>query len=229
MEVCRKSEQEISNSGIYRITCVANNHFYYGSSVNLKSRIQNHLSHLRVGSHRNKRLQRIFDKYGEASHSFEIVKYCDKSFLLDEEQVYLDSHISNPDCVNFCIDAKSPMRGVKFSDDHRRRIRESQSRNKYTFHYSSGHSESFNSLRAVAEKFLVRPSIVSRWFKREKFGRSNSTLKSLSVVKAEKTGDESVTLFQHKPKSEPWILAGATSRTQYYREKRRNRNLIHKT
>ena len=183
---------------------------------------------MRAGSHRNKRLQRIFNKYGEASLTFEVVKHCDKSFLLDEEQDYLDLHVSNPDCVNFCADAKSPMRGVRFSDEHRRKIRDSQSRNKYIFHYYSGEVESFNSLRSAAERFDVKPSIVSKWFKRKEFGRNHGVLKSLSVVKAEKTGDENITLFLYKPKIEPWILAGATSKTQYYREKRKNSNPTNK-
>lgn len=218
-----ENQQEVKNSGIYRITCIANDHFYYGSSINLKSRIKNHLSKLRAKCHRNKRLQRIFDKYGEASLTFDVVKYCEPSFVLDPEQEYLDEYISNPDCVNFCKDAKAPMAKLKFSESHKRKISEAQFRNKYTFYYKCGKIESFDSLRLVGEKFKVKPAIVSRWFKRNNLGRNHGTLQTFDVTKAEKSGDENIVLLPYQYKTEPWILAGATSKTEYYRELRKNK------
>lgn len=215
----RENQQEIKNSGIYRITCIANNHFYYGSSVNLKSRIKNHLNKLKSGCHRNKRLQRIFDKYGESSLTFEVVKYCDPNFILDEEQEYLDKHVPNRNCVNFCKNAKAPMSGVKFSNEHKRKISESQFRNKYTFYYECGKIESFNSLKLVSEKFGVKSAIVSKWFKRKNLGRSHGVLQTSKIIKAEKTGDENVTILPWEYKKESWILAGASSKSDYYRNK----------
>ena len=35
------------NSGVYKITCTINGNYYYGSSVNLKSRFINHINKLR--------------------------------------------------------------------------------------------------------------------------------------------------------------------------------------
>lgn len=217
-----QNQQEIRNSGIYRITCIANNHFYYGSSINLKSRIKNHLSKLRAKCHRNKRLQRIFDKYGESSLTFEVVKYCDPSFILDEEQEYLDEYISNENCVNFCKSAKSPMAGVKFSVTHKKKISESQARNKYTFYYECGKIELFDSLKIAGDRFGVKSNIVSRWFKRKNLGRSHGILRTSNIIKAEKSGDQDIVLLPWDYKKESWMLAGATSKTGYYRSKRKS-------
>jgi len=217
-----KSQQEVKNSGIYRITCVANNHFYYGSSINLKSRIKNHLGKLRSGCHRNKRLQRIFDKYGESSLTFEIVKYCDPSFILDEEQEYLDEHISNENCVNFCKSAKAPMAGAKFSDEHKRKMSQSQTKNKYTFYYECGKIESFDSLKIAGNRFGVKSNIVSKWFRRKNLGRSHGVLRTSNIIKAEKSGDKNIVLLPYEYKQESWMLAGAQSKSAYYRNKHKS-------
>jgi len=222
MEMCGKDQQEVKNSGIYRITCVANNHFYYGSSINLKSRFGNHINKLRAGSHRNKRLQRIFNKYGEASLTFEVVKYCDPNFVLDSEQEYLNEYASSSDCVNFCKDAKAPMAGLKFSDEHKKRMSDSQARSKYTFHYACGKVESFDSLKLAGDRFGVKRSIVSKWFKRKDLGRNHGILQTSNIIKAEKFGDECITLLPYQYKQEPWVLAGATSKTKYYKDKKKS-------
>ena len=215
-----QNQQEIRNSGIYRITCIANNHFYYGSSINLKSRIKNHLSKLRAKCHRNKRLQRVFDKYGESSLTFEVVKYCEPSFILDKEQGYLDENISNENCVNFCKSANAPMAGLKFSNEHKKKMSESQVRNKYIFYYACGKVESFNSLKLAGDRFGVKRAIVSKWFKRKDLGRSHGILQTSKIIKAEKSGDKDVTLLPYQYKNESWVLAGASSKSDYYRKKR---------
>lgn len=227
--MCGENQQEVKNSGIYRITCVANNHFYYGSSINLKNRFRDHISKLRSQSHRNQRLQRIFNKYGEASLTFEVVQYCDPSFVLISEQEYLDEHHKNSNCINFCRDAKSPMAGLKFSEDHKRKIAEAQARNKYTFYYKCGKIESFNSLSLAGKRFKVKPAIVSKWFKRKDLGRNHGILQTSDIIKAEKSGDEEIVLLPYQYKTEPWILAGATSKTEYYRELRKNKQSYEET
>lgn len=210
------------NSGIYKITCSANGHYYYGSSVNLQSRFRNHINKLRSQKHRNHRLQRIFNKYGEESLVFEVVKYCSKHSTIAFEQKYLDAHTSHKNCINFCKSASAPMAGLKFSENHKRKIAESQYRNKYIFTYSDGKIKEFNSLTCVSKHFGVKNAIVSKWFKRKDLGRNHGILQSNNIIKAEKIGDENITLLPYNYSIEPWILAGATSKTQYYREKRKS-------
>jgi group I intron endonuclease len=204
-------------SGVYKITCQINGHFYYGSSVNIPSRFQNHLNKLRTKKHRNGRLQRLYDKYGEHSLMFEIVEYCDAISVLNYEQKYIDDNFENPKCINFCKHAKAPMAGLTFSEDHKRKMSESQIRNKYIFHYANGDIRTFNSLKNTGDFFNVKASVVSRWFKRKNLGRMNGILPSNGVVKAEKIGDGDVTLHPYDYKEEKWISSGASSKTQYYR------------
>jgi hypothetical protein len=214
------------NSGVYKITCFENGHYYYGSSINLKSRFINHISKLRLQKHRNHRLQRTFNKYGEDSLAFEVVEYCDPYLTTLCEQKYLDAHATHDNCMNFCKNASAPMAGLKFSEDHKRKMAESQYRNKYIFTYKNGIIEEFNSLTEASKRFEVRNAVISRWFKRKNIGRKHGLLNSFGIIKAEKTGDESIVLNAYEYKQEPWILAGASSKTQYYRENRKKQNQL---
>lgn len=211
------------NSGVYKITCSVNSNYYYGSSVNLKSRFKNHISKLRLQKHRNHRLQKTFNKYGENSFIFEVVEYCDPLLTTSYEQKYLDAHTAHNKCMNFCKSAFAPMAGIKFSEEHKRKMAEVQFRNKYIFTYQNGNIKEFNSLTEVSNAINVKKTNISRWFKRKNLGRNHGILNSLGVVKAEKTGDENIVLNPYGYKQEPWILAGASSKTQYYREKRKNK------
>lgn len=203
-------------SGVYKIQIA--NSVYYGSSLNIYSRKQNHLNKLRSGKHRNKRLQKCFDKYGESAMSFEVIVICDKDSILDEEQKILDKNIGKDNCVNFCRNASAPMSGLKFSDEHKKRMSDSQIKNKYVFYYKCGNVESFNSLKLAGDKFGVRRSIVSKWFKRKNLGRTNGILYANNVVRAEKSGDENIVLLPYEYKKEPWIIDNASSKSQYYRK-----------
>lgn len=107
----------LPTSGIYKITCTANDNFYIGQSVNLKSRSISHLNSLSRSSHRNNRLQRCYDKYGESSFEFTILKECPTEWLDKFEQIWLDQYISHPNCMNIAKDASSPGRGLKRSPE----------------------------------------------------------------------------------------------------------------
>ena len=203
-------------SGVYRIQIAGS--VYYGSSLDIYSRKRNHLCKLRAGNHRNKRLQRCFDKYGESALSFNIVIVCDKDSVLDEEQKYLDENIGNDNCLNFCRSASAPMSGIKFSNEHKKNMSDSQIRNKYVFHYGCGKTESFDSLKLAGDRFGVTRAIVSRWFKRKNLGRKHGILQVNNVVKAEKIGDKNIILMPYEYKQEPWQIAGASSKSQYYKK-----------
>ena len=112
------------------------------------------------------------------------------------------------------------MAGIKFSDNHKKKMSESQIRNKYIFYYNCGKVESFDSLKLAGDRFGVKRSIVSRWFKRKDLGRNHGILQSSNIIKAEKNGDEHIVLLPYKYKQKPWQIAGASSHSQYYREKR---------
>ena len=60
-------------SGIYRITCLANNKHYIGSSDNVMRRLKTHERELEQGSHNNRRLQHDYDEYGSGFFEFRVV------------------------------------------------------------------------------------------------------------------------------------------------------------
>jgi hypothetical protein len=113
------------------------------------------------------------------------------------------------------------MAGLKFSEDHKRKMAESQYRNKYIFTYSDGKIEEFNSLTCVSKRFGVKNAIVSKWFKRKDLGRNHGILQSNNIIKAEKIGDKNIILLPWKYKQEQWQIAGAKNKTKYYKEKRK--------
>ena len=60
-------------SGVYRITCLANNKNYIGSSDNIMRRLKTHERELNEGSHNHRRLQHDYDKYGSEFFEFRVV------------------------------------------------------------------------------------------------------------------------------------------------------------
>lgn len=86
--------------GIYKILNTKNNKYYIGSSVNLKNRLSSHKRALEDNSHKNKRLQRDWNKYGSNNFKIEILMYCDRNILYENDLFYfeqraIDHHNSN--------------------------------------------------------------------------------------------------------------------------------------
>ena len=78
-------------SGIYRIKNVVNGHAYIGSAKNIAQRWRSHTHALRTGGKAPPKLQRAWDKYGEAAFIFEVVVYCPDDMLLALEQQHIDA------------------------------------------------------------------------------------------------------------------------------------------
>jgi len=77
--------------GVYKIKSKRNPYRYYiGSSVNILNRWKRHIKELKSNKHHSIKLQRHVDKYGIDDLEFSIVSQCDKSKLLNEEQLFLD-------------------------------------------------------------------------------------------------------------------------------------------
>lgn len=65
-----------ASPGVYLIRNINNGKAYVGSSVNLRSRWYTHKHGLRSGGHSNQKLQRAWDKHGEASFEFVVLEVC---------------------------------------------------------------------------------------------------------------------------------------------------------
>jgi group I intron endonuclease len=102
------------NSGVYVITNLVNGRRYFGSSCRIRQRWARHKAELRAGIHSNPRIQRAWNKYGEASFAFKVVCWLKKDDLLWMEQRFIDS---NDGGYNMGP-ARAVMLGRKFTAEH---------------------------------------------------------------------------------------------------------------
>ena len=80
--------------GIYKITNKTNEHCYIGQSTDIERRWKCHISNASAKNiaDYNYPLQKAFRKYGIEKFSFEILKLCKKSELLDWEVYFYDKY-----------------------------------------------------------------------------------------------------------------------------------------
>ncbi len=82
-------------SGIYRIQNLVSGRSYYGSAVDIDRRMYDHRKSLNGNYHRNRFLQRAWNKYGEDAFEFSVLEVVEnKEDLIAREQVYLDDAFS---------------------------------------------------------------------------------------------------------------------------------------
>ena len=108
-------------TGIYKIENIVNKKIYIGSCSNFNVRKGSHLCLLRQGKHHSIKLQRSFDKYGEANFIISLIESCEKENLIKREQYYIDS--LKP-YYNICLIAGSTQ-GRIFTDSHKERLSKS--------------------------------------------------------------------------------------------------------
>jgi len=106
------SDEELTKTGIYKITCIPNGKLYIGSAscvnggksrVGFLCRLNQHKYDLIKNKHKNIPLQNAYNKYGMDKFSFEILEYCDNTICLKREQYYLDTLSPfKPNGFNIC-------------------------------------------------------------------------------------------------------------------------------
>ena len=91
-------------TAIYRILNVANDHFYIGSSVNIRRRRWEHWDSLKKGNHHCEALQAAWGEFGADAFEFEILEeVADGSQLLHVEETYLMKYAGSPECYNTAL------------------------------------------------------------------------------------------------------------------------------
>jgi len=114
----------MSKDIIYQIKNKVSGKIYIGSTKNLRGRWNTHRSELRNNKHSNTHLQNAFNKYGADSFEFTIIEeVSDTEDLLAREQYYLDN--KDPE-YNIAPDAEASARGRKLTEEHKRKISESE-------------------------------------------------------------------------------------------------------
>ena len=108
-------------SAIYKIQSnIKPGRIYIGSAIDVQIRWSVHLYYLRKNKHHSKKLQRHYNKYGEADLRFSILLGCEKEDLIKTEQYFLDSYRPY---FNECPFAGSPL-GHKHSEETKRKMSE---------------------------------------------------------------------------------------------------------
>lgn len=108
---------------IYRITNMANSHFYIGSADSFARREWQHKYDLRRGAHKNPRLQAAWNKYGEEMFVFEILEEVPEGeSQLAWENKYLHVHVGRPDCYNINRDAELSRLGATLSEASKQQL-----------------------------------------------------------------------------------------------------------
>lgn len=106
---------DVNLSGLYKIINLINGKFYIGSAVHFRKRWELHRSNLKNNKHDNRHLQNAWNLHGDEAFKFEILKFCDKKDLLNNEQIYINW--LNPE-YNICKIVANSRLGVKSSPEH---------------------------------------------------------------------------------------------------------------
>lgn len=138
-------------SGIYKITNTTNGVFYIGSAVNIGRRWYRHKYDLRNTCHSNQHLQRAWDKYGEGSFIFEILKQVsDTSQLLDLEQSAIDSTDAVNVGYNILPKAGSGRLGLTHSQSTKDKI--SKANTGHTFNVGRKHPKEYGEAISLRQR-----------------------------------------------------------------------------
>ena len=108
------------NSGLYQINI--GDYFYFGQAQDLKKRKSQHLNHLKKGTHVNPIMQNVYNKYQE--FDFQEVLHCSVDDLDQQEQRLLDAFWGTEGCMNIAKDAKAFHRGLKHTEESKKKMSE---------------------------------------------------------------------------------------------------------
>jgi group I intron endonuclease len=108
---------------IYRITNMANSHFYIGSAESFARREWQHRYDLKRGVHKNPHLQASWNKYGEEVFVFEVLEEVPAGQdQLQWEDRWLKDCVGKPDCYNVNTLATAPRLGIAHTEETRAKI-----------------------------------------------------------------------------------------------------------
>lgn len=121
----------VDMSGIYCFQSIFDSRCYIGSASYLHKRIWSHFSSLRLGKHKNKKLQNFVNKYGINSLEIKILKLCDIPDLESTETYLIKAYNAYSKGFNMAPTGKNN-RGIKFSEEFKKGCRERMTGTKRT-------------------------------------------------------------------------------------------------
>lgn len=109
-------------TGIYMIKCKINNKVYIGQSKNIKKRFSDHRSALNRNNHYNDLLQNDWNKYGQCSFEFSLIKECEEYELNKLENKYINEYKSYDKKSGYNITLGKDIDGAEiYTEEMRRR------------------------------------------------------------------------------------------------------------
>lgn len=114
----------LRQTGVYQIRNVTNGRIYIGSATrSFRDRWGCHLRQLNDRTHRNRLLQRSWNKYGAAAFQFEVLETCEPAKCLQCEQRFIDLLNAADPTIGFNLTPTAGNnRGVKYSPETRARM-----------------------------------------------------------------------------------------------------------
>lgn len=111
-----------------------NSKVYIGQSVDIYIRIRDHIHLLETNKHTSKHLQAAWNKYGKENFLFEIIEECQREFLKDREQYWMDQTkcIDNLFGYNTFPATRSTLGFVRSAEDRESNIKRQRGIPKHT-------------------------------------------------------------------------------------------------
>lgn len=160
--------------GIYRWISSTNNYSYIGSSINITKRLRryyniNYLNNKIVRD--NSLIYRALLKQGYKNFNLEILEYCNRNYLFNREQYYLD--LLKPE-YNICKTAGS-MLGFKHSAKTRLNFKNRDTGTGHITYITTKeniHIKTYNSIRSAAKNLGVSHTTLIRYINKNKLFNS---------------------------------------------------------
>lgn len=109
---------------IYMIVNIYNDKYYIGSAVDVRNRVNYHLSVLSRNVHHNGHLQRAWNLYGKHAFIYLILEKTTRENLEAKEQLWIDKlKASDPECGYNIRKQANSNQGYKFTEEAKRKIR----------------------------------------------------------------------------------------------------------
>jgi len=167
--------------GIYLIRNTITRRVYVGSAKHIRKRWYVHHCELSKGTSKCRKLQKSWDKYGSAAHSFEIIEVVqDQHTLIEREQFWIDSLNACRTGLNIRVRAESQL-GAKRSAASRKRMSiAARNRDPSTFHRGPNGRPAWNRGKKTPPETRAKISAIQLGKKRKP--HSEETKKKMSIA-----------------------------------------------
>lgn len=189
--------EKVKMCGLYEVINSFTGTRYVGSSSDIISRFHGHRSALRLGKHKNGRLQNAWNKYGKEAFVFEVICLTSESDKIPVEQRLLDGAFgSGEDLYNISPVADGGLTGRKHTEESKQKISEKATGRKLSEEHKRKiaeggrgrkHSEETKAKMSASNKGVIRSPETLKRMSEAQMGKKRSQ-ESIEKRKATMTG-----------------------------------------